>query len=52
MNRIVVGKYIPLQNYLKKLTSSHVTLSFNEIETILNTILNYLTPHINIKLGG
>ncbi|WP_430789130.1 DUF7662 domain-containing protein [Virgibacillus flavescens] len=39
MDRVIEGKYIPLQNYLKKLTSSHVTLSFSEIEGILNTPL-------------
>ncbi|MCK1997496.1 hypothetical protein MPH47_09730 [Psychrobacillus psychrodurans] len=39
MDRTVEGKYIPLQNYLKQLTSSHVTLSFSEIETILNVSL-------------
>ena len=39
MNRIVEGKYIPLQNYLKKLASSQVILSFSEIEGILNAPL-------------
>jgi len=39
MDKKVEGKYIPLQNYLKRLTSSHVTLSFSEIEAILNVSL-------------
>lgn len=39
MNRVIDGKYVPLQNHLKKLTSSHVTLSFNEMEKILNAPL-------------
>ncbi|MFD1173928.1 DUF7662 domain-containing protein [Oceanobacillus picturae] len=39
MGRKIEGKYTSLQNYLTKLTASHVTLSFNEIETILNARL-------------
>jgi len=39
MDKTVKGKYIPLQNYLKRLTSSHVTLSFSELEAILNVPL-------------
>lgn len=39
MNRIVDGKYLPLQNYLRKTVSSHVILAFTEIEGILNAPL-------------
>lgn len=39
MDRIVDGKYIPLQNYLKKLESPNVMLSFIDIESILKAPL-------------
>jgi hypothetical protein len=39
MNRMVEGKYFPLQNYLKNKSDTHIILSFDEIEAILNAPL-------------
>ncbi|MCM3390240.1 hypothetical protein M3649_19260 [Ureibacillus chungkukjangi] len=39
MNRALEGKYNPLHNYLKKSALESVTLTFNEIEDILNISL-------------